>query len=96
MFTKFKQYGDMKWIGELDIIIQIVNLTSSRKMLILLYKKVQKKHGKQLNFMYHYVLEHTRGLVRPASLWFWLCQKNIELLVAIKIQNDCDSLELIC
>ena len=34
------------------------------------YKKVQNKHGKQLNFLYHFVLEHTRGLVRPASLSF--------------------------
>ena len=34
------------------------------------YKKVQNKHGKQLIFMYHFVLEHKRGLVRPASLWF--------------------------
>ena len=50
-----------KWIGELDIIMQSANLP---------YKKVQNKHGKQLNFMYHFVLEHTRGLVRPASLSF--------------------------
>ena len=53
-------YGG-KWIGELDIIMQSANLP---------YKKVQNKHGKQLNFMYHFVLEHTRGLVRPASLSF--------------------------
>ena len=50
-----------KWMGELDIIMQSANL---------LYKKVQNKHGKQLNFIYHFVLEHTRGLVRPASLSF--------------------------
>ena len=50
-----------KWMGELDIIMQMVNLTSSCKVLI---------YCKQLNFMYHFVLEHTRGLVRPASLSF--------------------------
>ena len=50
-----------KWMGELDIVMQSANLP---------YKKVQKKHGKQLNFIYHFVLEHTRGLVRPASLSF--------------------------
>ena len=50
-----------KWMGELDIIMQSANLQ---------YKKVQNKHGKQLNFIYHFVLEHTRGLVRPASLSF--------------------------
>lgn len=61
MLTKFKLCGDMKWIGELDIIMQSANL---------LYKKVQNKHGKQLNFVYHFGLEHTRVLVRPASLWF--------------------------
>ena len=32
--------------------------------------KVQNKHSKQLNFTYQFVLEHTRGRVRPASLWF--------------------------
>ena len=56
-------------MGELDIIMQMVDLTSSCKVLIY-YKKVQNKQGKQLNFMYHFVLEHTRGLVRPASLSF--------------------------
>ena len=50
-----------KWMGELDIIMQSADLP---------YKKVQNNHGKQLNFMYHFVLEHTRGLVRPASLSF--------------------------
>ena len=50
-----------KWMGELDIIMQSANPP---------YKKVQNKHGKQLNFMYHFVLQHTRGLVRPASLSF--------------------------
>ena len=50
-----------KWMGELDIIMQSANLP---------YKKVQNKHGEQPNFMYHFVLEHTRGLVRPASLSF--------------------------
>ena len=62
-------YGE-KWIGEpwhhhangqLHIIMQSANLPN---------KKVQNKHGKQLNFMYHFVLEHTRGRVRPASLSF--------------------------
>ena len=57
------------------------------------YKKVQNKHGKQLNFMYHFVLEHTRGLVRPASLWN--ARKTLHSWLPIKIQNDCDSLELI-
>ena len=47
--------------GQLHIIMQSANLP---------YKKVQNKHGKQLNFMYHFLLEHTRGLVRPASLLF--------------------------
>ena len=46
--------------GQLDIIMKSANLP---------YKKVQNKR-KQLNFMYHFVLEHTRGLVRPTSLWF--------------------------
>ena len=50
-----------KWIGELDIIMQSANLP---------YKKVQNKHGEQPNFMYPFVLEHTSGLVRPASLSF--------------------------
>ena len=59
-----------KWIGELDIIMQMVNFTSSCKVLIYSTKKVQNKHGKQLNFMYHFALEHTRRLVRPASLSF--------------------------
>ena len=59
-----------EWIGELDIIMQMVNFTSSCKVLIYSTKKVQNKHGKQLNFMYHFALEHTRRLVRPASLSF--------------------------
>ena len=50
-----------KWMAELNIIMQSANLP---------YKKVQNKQGKQLNFMSHFVLEHTRGLVRPASLSF--------------------------
>ena len=32
--------------------------------------KVQNRHGKQLNFMYYFVLEHTKGLATPTSLWF--------------------------
>ena len=43
----------MKWIGELDFIMQSTNLQ---------YKKGQNKHGKQLNFMYHFVLEHCGSL----------------------------------
>ena len=58
---KFKLCGNMKWIGELDIIMQ-------RDSANLLYKKVQNKRGEQVNFVYHFVLEHRRGLVRPASL----------------------------
>ena len=42
----------------LHIIMQSANLPC---------KKVHNKHGKQMNFMYHFVLEHTKGLVRPAS-----------------------------
>ena len=57
-----------KWMGELHIIMQSANLP---------YKKVQNKHGKQLNFMYHFVLEHTRGLVRPASLSFARTRLNL-------------------
>ena len=54
----------MKWIGELGIIMQ-------RDSANLLYKKVQNKRDEQdlVNFVYHLVLEHRRGLVRPASLW---------------------------
>ena len=73
-----------KWMGELHIIMQSANLP---------YKKVQNKHGKQLNFMYLCVVAHKRTCETCFTL---ICQNKIELLVPIKIQNDCDSLELIC
>ena len=67
--TKFKLCGDRKWIGELDIIMQLSTSHHHAKCQSTI-QKGSKKHGKQLNFMYHFMLEHTRGLVRPASLSF--------------------------
>jgi len=61
----------------------------------LLYKKVQDKRDEQVNFVYDFELEHTTE--RTCETCFTLtCQENIELVGPIKIQNDCDSLELIC
>ena len=59
----------------------------------LLYKKVQKKRGEQVNFVYDFELEQTRTCETCFTL---TCQENFELAGPIKIQNDCDSLELIC
>lgn len=65
------------WIGELDIIMQSANIP---------YKRAQNKHGKHLNFVYHFRLEHTGGLARPASLdlpekhWTSGTNQNLEWL----------------
>jgi len=60
VFTKFKLCGNMELIGELDIIMQ-------RDSANILYKKVRNKRGEQVNFVYDFALEHTRGFVRPHS-----------------------------
>jgi len=57
-------------MGEVDIIMQ-------RDSANLLYKKVQNKLGEQVNFVYDFVLEHIKGLVRPASLW--IVRKTLNL-----------------
>ena len=73
---------NMKWIGELDIIMQ-------RDCANLLYNKVPNKHGEQLNSVRYDI---------GKDLWDLLhsdLPENIEFVESIKIQNDCDSLELI-
>ena len=54
-------FRNMKWVGEHGLIMQRDNAN-------LLYKKVQDKRDEQVNFVYDFELEHTRRLVRPASL----------------------------
>ena len=55
-----------KWIGELDIIMQMVDFTSSCKVLIYCTKRSKPTRVSNWTCM----LEHTRGLLRPASLSF--------------------------
>ena len=82
-FMPVKLCGNIKWIGELDLIMQ-------RESANLLCKKVQNKRGEQVNFAYDFELEHTTE--RTCETCFTLtCQENIELVGPIKIQNDCDS-----
>ena len=49
----------MNWIDKLDIV----------QSAYVLQKKVENKHCEQVNFVYDFMLVHTRGPVRLASLW---------------------------
>ena len=49
------------------------------------YKKVQNKHGKQLNFMHHFVLEHTRHKRTCAEVNFSQTT-NVELIACVQFK----------
>ena len=52
---------------QLHIIMQVLIYCTKRSKKT---SNCMQLNNKQLNFMYHFMLKHTRGLVRPASLSF--------------------------